>query len=117
MGYVSDSGLTTRIPATATASLAERTIALDDAAAEIDVPSYLGSAERAHALLAAHYLATGGFIAGAVGAGAVTSRSIGGLTVAYASGGTSASGPHASTAYGRAFDEISDRVLHAPVSG
>jgi hypothetical protein len=112
MPYATDSDLTTRIPATSAATLAQRTFALDDAAAEINAVQVGARTVRAHVLLAAHYLQLEGVIPGGEG-GSVTARSAGAISVSYgALGAEFAGGSHAATRYGRMFDALMARVLH-----
>lgn len=85
MPYATDSDLTTRIPATLAASTDLRALALADAEEMIDLDEYGGRAVRAHAYLAAHYLAVNpdsGMFEGE--GGLVTSMSAGEISASFA---------------------------------
>lgn len=121
MAYASDADLTTRIPATiAGATLAQRSLALADAAEMIDDELYAGRTIRAQCYLAAHYLTLDAGTAMYVGeGGVVSSRSAGAIAVSYA---VPAVPPGwdprlASTAYGREFLSIAATVCALPVVG
>lgn len=119
MAYASDADLTTRIPATASASEALRALALDDAAAMIDDVQFADRAVRAHVFLAAHYLALGGSIPGVTEGGLVSSRSAGAISVSYAVPTIPAGWDPslASTSYGRQFLQIASTVVSTPEIG
>ncbi len=115
MPYASDSDLTSRIQAAASATADQRAIALDDAEEHIDLESYGGKAVRAHVLLAAHYLALGGFIPGGE-TGLVTSHSMGAIAASYAT--TAPDDPLlATTIYGRQFLQIRNSLVSRPEAG
>ncbi len=120
MAYASDADLTTRIPATLTASAAQRALALSDAMAMIDDALFSDRAIRAHTFLAAHYLVLGGAVPGAVAdGGIVASRSAGAISVSYAIPTIPAGWDPslASTAYGRQYLAIASTVTPGPVVG
>ena len=60
-------------------------------------------------MLASHYLKSEGLGTGGAAVGTVTAKSIGGVSVSLAVS-ASASGPHGSTSYGRAYDLLAARV-------
>ncbi len=118
MPYATDSDLTTRIPATLTATLDQRTLALADAAEQIDLDSYLGKAVRAHAFLAAHYLAISGAIAGGGESGLVQSHAMGAISASYAVTALSAEDSLlGTTIYGRQFLQIRSTLSSWPEVG
>lgn len=110
MAYATVADLTTRYAAVV-AGVANAVLlaALDDSAAEIDDVAFAGRTVRAHCLLALHYLQRDGAIAGGED-GAVTARSMGELSISYAS--PAEVGDHSSTRWGRMYDEIAATVLH-----
>lgn len=117
MPYATDSDLTTRIPATAAASLTQRTFALDDAEELIDIESFGGRTVRAHVLLAAHFLVLSGAIAGGE-SGVVQSHAMGAISASYAVGNTAAIDPLlGSTIYGRQYLQIANTVIGEPAVG
>jgi hypothetical protein len=119
MPYASDSDLTTRIPATLTASSTQRGLALADAEALIDDVVFGDITVRAQCLLAAHFLAldpSSGMVGGE--GGIVSSRSAGEIAVSYAVP-TIPEGwdpSFASTTYGRQFLGIASRVGHSMIA-
>lgn len=121
MAYASDADLTTRVPATlAGATLAQRTLALADAAAMIDDELFGDRTIRAQTFLAAHYLSLDPGSAMYVGeGGVVSSRSAGAISVSYAVPTIPAGWDPslASTAYGRAYLQIAGTVCPGPVIG
>lgn len=121
MAYASDADLTTRVPATvAGATLAQRTLALSDAAERIDDVLFAGQTIRAQCFLAAHYLALDPGTAMYVGEGGiVSSRSAGAISVSYAVPTVPAGWDPslASTAYGRAYLSIAMGLCPGPVVG
>lgn len=121
MAYASDADLTTRVPATlAGATLAQRTLALADAAEMIDDELFAGRTIRAQTFLAAHYLALDPSTSMYSGdGGIVASRSAGAISVSYAIPTIPAGWDPslATTAYGRAFLSIAATVCPGPVVG
>lgn len=111
MAYAVDADLTTRIPATATATLAQRTLALADAQVLIDDQQYGARTLRLHCLLAAHYLVLAGAIVGGEG-GIVSARSAGGISVSYAVTVPEGWDPSlTSTLYGRQFLQLAATMI------
>lgn len=116
MPYATDSDLTTRHAAALDVSLALRTVALADAAAEIDADAFGGMAIKAHCLLAMHELVSNpDSPIYAAESGPVLSRSAGEISVSYASPADEVvGGLHSSTRYGRRFDALAAKVQHFP---
>lgn len=112
--YATDAEFLIYVPAAAVVSASLRELALTDAEEFIDPESYRGKTTRAHAMLAAHFLAMDEYIAGG-GGGMVTARSANGIAASYA---TSARTPEdsllATTKYGRSYLMIRDQVIHSP---
>jgi hypothetical protein len=111
--YATDAELLLRIPATATASADQRAAALEDAAAAVGLASFVDQSLRAHALYAAHLLATEyAAIPNPGGGGLVSSRSAGEISVSYAVAAPSSAADALlmTSSYGRAFLMIRDSI-------
>lgn len=117
--YATDADLVLRIPATSAASSAQRLAALEDAAAMVRLDAFGDRSLRAHALYAAHLLATEyEAIPNPGGGGLVSSRSAGEISVSYATTGpsNSADAQLATSRYGRDFIMIRDGVASEPLA-
>lgn len=117
MAYATENDLITRYPATASATSAQRALALADAEAMIDDVQFGDRAVRAHAALSAHYLIVGGFATGGEG-GLVSSRAAGAISVSYAVPDLGGLDPLlASTAPGRHYLQIVATLCSHPEVG
>lgn len=116
MAYATDADFILRVPIAADATLEQRTVALLDAQEYIDEVAFGGKTVRAHSMLAAHFLATSGFIPGDE-AGTVSSRSAGEISVGYAVPTPVTGDDFSSTTWGRKFLQIRSTVGHAGLVG
>lgn len=111
MSYATDADLLTYVSAASAVDPALRGFALDDAREAIDERMFRGQTRRAHAMLAAHYLATMPN-SGLQSSPAIASRKAGEVAVTYAV--RPARDNFDSTSFGSAFRQIWDSIPHGP---